>query len=160
MNTATAKALIPAELIVEIPAGDYYILPTTEMAAESIDWPLFDLDEDTDPVEFEDGTTVAREFFDRCCAVLDRTHFSGSSHGFHFGISLRRADEIDADVLRFLIDRKAIAAHTVAEDSILVFPDTTELFDRVGIPEETVFALISDAEVFDVYIPLQELDLD
>lgn len=51
MTLATLKALIPSDAMVEIPAGDYFVLPTAAMAAEEADWPSL-------PLESEAGAVV------------------------------------------------------------------------------------------------------
>lgn len=134
------------------------MLPTTEMVTDGSDWPVDWFGEATGPVRFEDGTVLDREDFDRYCAILDATDFEGHSHGFHYGLSLKRADEIDADALKFLLDRKIIAALTVEEDSLMVFVDGVEDPTSLGISDEAVFALVSESSVLDLYGPLQALE--
>lgn len=157
-NIQAVLTEVPADFRREIPAGDYYVLPTTEVVVDGADWPVDWFGEETGPVHFEDGTVLDRADFDRYCAILDATDFEGNSHGFHYGLSLKRADEIDADALKFLLDRKIIAAHAVEEDSLLVFMDGIETPASLRVSDEAVFALVSESSIFDLYEPLQALE--
>ena len=66
---------------------------------------------------------MASNSFERACALLDDAMFSADSHGFRFGIAFRRVDEVPADVLDFLLWQNVIARHSVATDSLLIFPE-------------------------------------
>lgn len=84
--------------------------------------------------------------------------FSADSHGFRFGIAFRRVDEVPADVLDFLLWQNVIARHSVATDSLLIFPGTFDRYKAIGVSEEFPFVLASDFDAIDAYAPLQALD--
>lgn len=158
MTLTNLKALIPSDAMVEIPAGDYFVLPTAAMAAEKAGWPTFPLESEEGSVVVLKNGVVPRELFERACALLDDAMFSADSHGFRFGIAFRRVDEVPADVLDFLLGQNVIARHSVATDSLLIFPGTFDHYKAIGISEEAAFALVSDFDAIDAYAPLQALD--